>query len=446
LGTNGADTINGDTLNNIIDGSKGNDILNGNDGDDTLIGGTGNDALNGGDGVDTVSYAAATSRVIVDLSAQKASRTAKIMPLGDSITKGVVESLIEGSVNEQGGYRTKLWQKFTSAQLSVDFVGSQSLGSDSLGDKDHEGHGGKSIAWIDDNITGFLTGAQPDVVLLMAGTNDTGGRSVAQMISDLSALIDKITTFSPDLRLFVASIPPINSAIQPQERADKVPLFNAQLPELIATKKNQGQAVEFVDMTSLTLADISKPTVDNGLHPNDAGYQKIANFWYDALFKIGTEQGTYKVDRDTLNSIENIVGSEFSDNLIGNSGVNVIEGKGGRDRLTGKGGADTFVYQTPDDGGDTITDFGSDDLLQISASGFGGGLVAGVSLSSTPAATGTFIQGSNPLSTSTNAHFLYNTSTGVLSFDVDGIGAIGAVAIAMLSNKYSLTLNQIQIQ
>jgi hypothetical protein len=33
-----------------------------------------------------------------------------------------------------------------------------------------------------------------------------------------------------------------------------------------------------------------------------------------------------------------------------------------------------------------------------------------------------------------------------LSFDVDGIGAIGAVAIAMLSNKYSLTLNQIQIQ
>jgi len=39
------------------------------------------------------------------------------------------------------------------------------------------------------------------------------------------------------------------------------------------------------------------------------------------------------------------------------------------------------VYGAPTSGGDTITDFGGNDIFQISASGFGGGLEEGIALS-----------------------------------------------------------------
>jgi len=70
--------------------------------------------------------------------------------VGDSITYGKVNN----NLRKLGGYRTELWQKFEADGLT-DFVGSQSTGPDSLGDKDHEGHPGKRIGWIDDNVDGW---------------------------------------------------------------------------------------------------------------------------------------------------------------------------------------------------------------------------------------------------------------------------------------------------
>jgi len=65
---------------------------------------------------------------------------------------------------------------------------------------------------------------------------------------------------------------------------------------------------------------------------------------------------------DTMNSVENLIGSSASDTLIGNAGVNMLTGAGGADSLYGMGGADIFVYlQFLDSnlltGYDTIFDF-----------------------------------------------------------------------------------------
>jgi len=76
-------------------------------------------------------------------------------------------------------------------------------------------------------------------------------------------------------------------------------------------------------------------------------------------------------------------------------------------------GSDTFVYNS---GGDTITDFGGNDIFQISASGFGGGLEEGIALSMSASTTGVFVSDANN-PTGTSANFLYNTGTGVLGFD-----------------------------
>jgi len=46
------------------------------------------------------------------------------------------------------------------------------------------------------------------------------------------------------------------------------------------------------------------------------------------------------------------------------------------------------LYMEPTSGGDTITDFGGNDIFQISASGFGGGLEEGIALSMSASTTG----------------------------------------------------------
>jgi hypothetical protein len=51
-GSNGNNTINGTSGNDIITGGNGNDVLNGGAGNDLIIGGNGNDTLNGGSGND----------------------------------------------------------------------------------------------------------------------------------------------------------------------------------------------------------------------------------------------------------------------------------------------------------------------------------------------------------------------------------------------------------
>ncbi len=441
-GTNAAETLIGDALNNIINGVGGRDTLIGGAGNDSLIGGTGNDILNGGIGIDTASYAQATSGIIANLKTGNVTRIAKIMPLGDSITDGRVNKNLENV----GGYRTELWDSFEADGLTVDFVGSLSSGPDSLDDKDHEGHGGKTIDWLDSRVNGWLNTSTPDIVTLMIGTNDAGRiNSVGEMSSELSSLIDKITQQLPDLQLLVASIPPINPNAQSQARVQKALDFNKVIPDIVDDKVAEGKKVKFVDMTSLTVADISLPPDDNGLHPTVDGYGKIADFWYDALLDIGVDQGTFSVDKDTLSNIENIVGTGFNDTLVGNAGVNFIEGGAGRDKLTSGGGVDTFVYRAPTSGGDTITDFGVNNIFAIAASGFGGGLGAGIALSSTVSTTGVFVSGVNPTPLGISANFLYNTGTGILSFDRDGTDLNAAVVIAKLNGVPSLGIEQFTI-
>jgi hypothetical protein len=135
-----------------------------------------------------------------------------------------------------------------------------------------------------------------------------------------------------------------------------------------------------------------------------------------------------------------IVGTAEADSLTGDAGANTFFGGWGDDLLTGGGGADAFVYFGPDEGIDTITDFAVDDFLHISAAGFGGELLAGVALSEGIASeTGAFVQGSTSVGTSAN--FLYED--GVVSFDPDGVGNQGAIAIATLTGAPALQASQL---
>jgi len=72
------------------------------------------------------------------------------------------------------------------------------------------------------------------------------------------------------------------------------------------------------------------------------------------------------------------MGLDGDDALSGGAGNDRLIGGAGNDRLSGGAGADIFVFDFPDEGIDTINDFVSGtDKIQLSASGFGGGLSAG---------------------------------------------------------------------
>ena len=146
-------------------------------------------------------------------------------------------------------------------------------------------------------------------------------------------------------------------------------------------------------------------------------------------------------DSDSIVEIENIIGSDFGDVIEGNNSNNSLTGRDGNDNIFGEGGNDfllggvgaddlsggtgndSFVYLTPSEGGDFISDFevGTDKITIITAT-FGGGLSAG-SLSSAQ-----FTLGSS--ATTGDQRFIFDDSTGDLFFDADGSGSASQQLIA----------------
>ncbi|MER8803651.1 calcium-binding protein [Mesorhizobium sp. M0998] len=129
----------------------------------------------------------------------------------------------------------------------------------------------------------------------------------------------------------------------------------------------------------------------------------------------------------------NLTGNEFTQAIQGNAGANVINGGGGADILTGNGGNDAFVFNSALGAGniDKVTDFNKlQDKIQLDDAVFAGLKLGG--LSSDAFFAGTAAHDSSD-------HIIYNSSTGALSFDSDGIGGAAQIQFATLSPGLSLT-------
>ena len=200
----------------------------------------------------------------------------RILPLGDSITYGSPVA---------GGYRARLYQLLTTAGYNVDFVGTQTAnGVAGLPDSDHEGHGGWRIDQLDTNIlTWFNSFASPDVILLHIGTNDFGqNNDITNAVHRLDALVTKMALAKPDAHIIVSNLmqrgEPHDTRIQN--------LFNPYVEAKVDAQVALGRHVTFLDMRSaVPLADMP----DN-LHPNQTGYNKMADAWLPAIQAVVTPQ------------------------------------------------------------------------------------------------------------------------------------------------------------
>ncbi len=377
----------------------------------------------------TTDYSGSYRGIIANLDTQQVLKPVyditeqpRILPLGDSITAGNYP--IEPT---PGSYRIQLGNNFNDDDLSIDFIGSQTNETSDLPDPEHEGHPGWTINELTGLIEkGLLTEYQPDVVLLMAGTNDIlSSDQTSEVIADLNQLIDRLQAELPDTEIFVSSLVPLDPELESEQEAKIVEEVNALLPEL---GQQQGEQVTYVNAGgSIDLSDL----IDDGIHPDATGYQAIGNAWYDTLVK-----------HDTLTGIDHITGSEFSDRLTGNDQANILFGTSGADVLTGGEGADRFLYENLDSQTDTITDLSIDDRLVFSSAGFNASFGTETDFT---AIEPTLVSSTDSQSLGTGATFLYQSDTGLLSFDPDGTGSSIATGIVVLDNMPTLSSEQLTI-
>ena len=194
----------------------------------------------------------------------------RILPLGDSITYG------EGS-SDGNGYQLALYNLLHRAN-DLNYIGRVKSGT--MVDNDNEGYRGFPIVSIADAVTSQYP-EQPDIVLLMAGTNDVIQR---HNLSTSSAALDKLTgkviTAYPDAVVLVAEITPL---LDPKREARRLE-FNSAIPGVIKKYADDGRHVGVVDMGRVTPDHIN---ATDGIHPNDEGYGLIAYAWYEAILAAG---------------------------------------------------------------------------------------------------------------------------------------------------------------
>ncbi|KAG6363907.1 hypothetical protein INS49_009010 [Diaporthe citri] len=193
----------------------------------------------------------------------------RIMPLGASVTFGTGSSTGDS-------YRKDLRDQLVAAGQAVNFVGEFQNGN--FTNRQVEATPGFVINQIANSSNATVPRFLPNLVLLDAGTNNcNAGGTVPDAAANVSSLISSIYAQSPGSTVILASVL-VNKV--PAQEACRVDV-NRQYSALAAQLTGQGAKFVFVDMRSPegpTTNDLADTR-----HPNDVGYQKMANIWMQGI-------------------------------------------------------------------------------------------------------------------------------------------------------------------
>ncbi len=205
----------------------------------------------------------------------------RIMPLGDSITWDNYHT-DSRSNSERSAYRNYLWYKLKDINYSANFIGSQVGGGvvEPYFDGDNEGHHGWTSYEIAENVYRFLAMNSPDVILLHIGTNDWD-----RSPDGVEQILDEIDRFENDngknIKVILARI------INRSHHSSLISDFNDNIGSMARNRINNGDNIKIIDMENGAGLDYRSDLTD-GTHPNDCGYEKMANVWFKALTGKGS--------------------------------------------------------------------------------------------------------------------------------------------------------------
>ncbi len=232
----------------------------------------------------------------------------KIMPLGDSITQGVINLAAESVHSSQifaepatrthadttrglrhdgtrgilddgnGGYRLILEQMLNAAGWDLKMVGQRHAGGGN-----HEGYPGYMSNELLAILPQILAQNSPDVVLLHIGTNDLPWPINADSCyKNTVEMVELIHDFNPDCIVFVAQIIPClqntNWAIQ---RYPSIISLNKKLRDIT----NNRPYIHLIDMWSAftEVDNWETQLMCDTWHPNAQGYRLMAEKWRNGL-------------------------------------------------------------------------------------------------------------------------------------------------------------------
>ncbi|EHK97168.1 hypothetical protein M7I_7089 [Glarea lozoyensis 74030] len=190
----------------------------------------------------------------------------RILPLGDSITYGFKSS-------DGNGYRQALKTILEGTGNTVEMIGTVQAGT--MANNNNEGHNAATIDQVA-TYTGAY-GQRPNVILLHVGTNDLNLHlDPSSAPQRLDSLVEKLISACPDATIIVARIiPSTDSGL-----ASLISEYNKAITERMRDRAlRREQNVIIVDMPS----GVRVQDMADGLHPSDAGYDKMAVKWAIAL-------------------------------------------------------------------------------------------------------------------------------------------------------------------
>ena len=194
-------------------------------------------------------------------------KTISILAIGTSITYGIGSS--DGT-----GYRKVLYEKLLMKQFDVKMLGSVEAGK--FLQPKCEAYPGKVISFLQDSVLPKASNLKPDYVLLEVGVNDMSFPVDPEHAPfRLSNLLDKISSTYPEAKILLASLTPIWT--------NRLLEYNKSLPGIIDLKRKQGIKLYLCDMFN---AGIGINEVPDAIHPNDAGFAKMANVWASAILSL----------------------------------------------------------------------------------------------------------------------------------------------------------------
>lgn len=197
----------------------------------------------------------------------------RILPMGDSITYGQI-------YNEPyfySGYRGYLETYLKRDGIQAEIVGSQKDGHMRM----HDGYPGIRIDQLTSMMSGIYARARPDITLLQIGTNDLWqGASGEVLYTRLDVMFDMLHASAGDGVVFVATIPPICS-MPPGGMKYSRDAYNQLLEQIVSKHQKHWKKLVLVDLARRHA--IGCQNMNDDKHPNDGGYQLLANAWLGVL-------------------------------------------------------------------------------------------------------------------------------------------------------------------
>jgi len=212
-----------------------------------------------------------------------------IMALGDEITEGITDGQAQlPTLGERVGFRGPLAMALSQAGYEVDFVGTLSAGGAVAGvDPEHEGHPvatAYELAYGNPDtgggIFGWLEASPSDVVLLHTGTH---GLSTSP--ADISSVLDEIDRWETSEGGHVVTVLLARIIDQVPANPD-ITLFNDNVAAMAAARATDPANLSYPDnvrVVDLHAALEYPQDLEDGIHPNQTGYGKIADVWFAAL-------------------------------------------------------------------------------------------------------------------------------------------------------------------